>query len=120
MVVDQRLLPRGEAKDKTGCLFSCDRCRKTYQESSEANGTFLFDRENRHIWCFNCVRPILSSTGACIGLERSTRLEYQSPPAESSRDDPAPTRQEAWKAREWDATWMCWDCAGGLYHHRPG
>ncbi len=66
------------------------------------------------------VRPVLSSTCACLGLERTTRTGSKPPLVQTGDGDSTRTRLEAWQAGEWDANWMCWDCASGIYGHRPG
>ncbi len=120
MVVDDRLESRGQKAGGAARAFTCDRCHRLFRETGEVRGIFLVDRWNRHMWSFDCVRAIVSSTGACLGLERSNRLDCQPPPASSSADDPAPLRFAAWKAGDWDASWMCLECAAGLHHRRPG
>ncbi len=83
-------------------------------------GTFLFDRQGRHIWSFDCVKPILTATGACLGLERSNQKSCLPPPVTASLDTPdVLTWKAAWESGAWDATWMCLECAAGLYRHDP-
>ena len=65
-------------------------------------------------------RPMMAASGVCLGLQRSNHRERQPPlfSASAAAPDVLP-RQAAWEAGAWDATWMCLECAAGLYHHQP-
>ena len=68
MVADDQLVSRGRNDGVAARVFNCDRCHRLFQESAEVHGTFLYDRPNGHIWSFDCVRVVVSSTGAAWGL----------------------------------------------------
>ncbi len=72
------------------------------------------------MWSYDSVRPVLAASGARMGLQRPSGRDWQPPPR---TPDPAlpdvPCRAKAWELGQWDATWMCTDCAAGQYGHQP-
>ena len=120
-VADDRLLGPGGRSDNQPRNFSCDRCHVILREGAKGSGgTFLFDLRGRHMWSFDAVRPVVSASGTCLGLQRSCHPDRQPPPVQANPEIPdALPRAEAWKSGQWDATWMCLECAAGLFYHQP-